>query len=161
MNKAYDVYNLEEEENLDDILEDIANEYDEPIPFIKDCYECLIDREGFLDYIKRSDDGLFYSCLFDLVSRRVLAEDKIARAIIDDELCESKTVDLYEYYGIETIEESVDNAIYYSYGLDAIDYLTPKFQKELGFDRDRLSYEEFGTAKGRRVLFKGGKPKDE
>ena len=58
MNKAYDVYNLEEE-NLDDILEDIANEYDEPIPFIRDCYECLIDREGFLDYIKRSDDGLF------------------------------------------------------------------------------------------------------
>ena len=81
--------------------------------------------------------------------------------MIDDEICGSKTDDLYEDYGIETIEESVDNAIYNSYGLDAIDYLTPKFQKKLGFDRDRLTYEEFGTARGRRVLFKGGKPKDE
>ena len=159
MNKAYDVYNLDED--LDDILEDIANEYDEPIPFIRECYEWLIDREGFLDYIKRSDDGLFYSCLFDLVSRRVLAENKIAKALIDDEICGSKTDDLYEYYSIETIEESVDNSIYNNYGLDAIDYLSPKFQKKLGVDRDRLTYEEFGTARGKRVLFKGGKPKDE
>jgi hypothetical protein len=85
----------------------------------------------------------------------------IANALIDNEICGIKTDDLYEDYNIETVEESVDNAIYNSYGLDAIDYLTPKFQKELGFDRDRLTYEEFGTARGRRVLFKGGKPKDE
>ena len=40
MNKTYDIYNLEED--LDDILGDIADNYDEPISYIRDCYELLI-----------------------------------------------------------------------------------------------------------------------
>ena len=159
MNKTYDIYNLEED--LDDILGDIADNYDEPISYIRDCYELLIDRDGFLDYIKRNDDGLFYSCLFDLVSRRVLAENKIAQALIDEGICASNLEDLYKFYNIETINESVDNAIYNNYGLEAIDYLTPEYRTRLGFDENKLKFEEFGLANGRKVLFKGGKPKDE
>ena len=159
MRKAYDVYNLDED--LDDILEDIATDYEEPIPYVTDCYGLLTNREGFLSFVKRNDDGLFYSCLFDLVSRRCLSETKLIQAIADSEKCGCDVDDLYESYNIETIDESVDNAIYNSYGIDAVSFLTPEFQKSLGYDKERLNYEELGLTNGKRVLFKGGIPKDE
>ena len=158
MNKTYDIYNLEED--LDDILGDIADNYDEPISYIRDCYELLIDRDGFLDYIKRNDDGLFYSCLFDLVSRRVLAENKMTQVLIDEGMDVSNHEDLYKLYNIETIDESVDNAIYNSYGLEAKRFLSQDYLESLGFI-DSKSYEDFGVSRqGRVIVFKGGVPKD-
>lgn len=157
MTKAYDVYNLEED--LDEIIEDISNEYSEDGSFVKECYEYLTLRGGFIDFVREHDDSLFYSCLFDLVSRRRLASRKIQHALIDVENGWLEFDEIYESYNIERIEESVDCAIYHNYGLDAKAYLTENFLKGIGFDEDKMNYEDFGVNhNGVRVLCKGGIP---
>ena len=50
MTKAYDVYNLDED--LDLIVSDIAEEYEEDSLFVSDCYDSLALRPGFIDYAK-------------------------------------------------------------------------------------------------------------
>ena len=159
MSKAFDVYNLDED--LENLLDEIATECDEPNSYVSECYELLSDRQGILDYIKRHDDALFYDCLCDLVSRRTLADDKLVSARQEWERLGIPTDTIYDDFEIETIDESVDNAIYNSYGSEAEEFCAPGFRTKLGYDEGRLTYEELGVSRGRRVLFKGGVPKDE
>ena len=60
----------------------------------------------------------------------------------------------------EVVNKLAD-AIYNSYGSEAEEFCTPGFRTKLGYDAGRLTYEELGVSRGRRVLFKGGVPKDE
>lgn len=160
MNKAYDVYNLDED--LDDILADIASEYEEENSFVKECYDGLASRDGFIDFAKRSDDGLFYSCLFDLVCKRRFAANRMETALEEAERYGIDSHDVIDQFDIETMDDSIDSAIYKNYGLEAKRFLTTEFKKSLGYDEDLIDYEEFGyTSGGRRVLFKGGVPKEQ
>ena len=58
------------------------------------------------------------------------------------------------------MDESIDNAIYNNYGIEAKGCLTPEFMNSLGVNGS-LSYEHFGVSRqGKKVLFKGEVPAD-
>lgn len=158
MSRMYDVYNLDED--LDMILEDLANETDDEVSYVRECYNLLAEKEGFIDFIRSQDDGLFYECLYDLVLRTRLSQQKMANSQkikSGEEFSYSEYINGFNY---ECLQESIDNAIYNSYGLEAKRFLSDEYLESLGFDDSRF-YEDFGVSRqGRVIVFKGGVPKD-
>lgn len=158
MSRMYDVYNLDED--LDMILEDLANETDDEVSYVRECYSILAEREGFIDFVRTQDDGLFYECLYDLVLRTRLAQQKMSNSE------KTKSGDEYSYnelinsFNYEFLQESIDNAIYNSYGLEAKRFLSDEYLESLGYDDSRF-YEDFGVSRqGKVIVFQGGAPKD-
>jgi len=158
MSRMYDVYNLDED--LDMILEDLAKETDDEVSYVRECYNLLAEKEGFIDFIKSQDDGLFYECLYDLVLRTRLSQQLMANSQKTKSGEEFSYNELINSFNYELLQESIDNAIYNSYGLEAKRFLSDEYLESLGYADSRL-YEDFGVSRqGKVIVFKGGVPKD-
>ena len=98
--------------------------------------------------------------IVDVKDPRVIALSEMSNSQKTKSGEEYSNSELFNSFNYEYLQESIDNAIYNSYGLEAKRFLSQEYLETLGYSDSRF-YEDFGVSRqGKVIVFQGGAPKD-